>query len=609
MNSTDAIRQAVALMQSRRQAESVALCQKVLALDPGQPDALHLLAIAARDRGDVIGAERLFRQALSGTIRQADILVNFGNFLLAQSREQEARAHLSEAVASAPALMSGWYHLGLLCLKTGDLSEALRCAKRATDIAPRHAPAWELLAAAEQASGAVDAATATCRRGIRHGAPASRLQYCLGQLLRQACDFGEAAEAYEAALKHGHTTPDTFSNLAEAWLEAGNPDKAMAAVDRGVELFPVQAQLHRLRARLHWELQAPGDPLQLLWQSARTHSSNPDLWHTLADLLNRLERRDEARAVLVEARSRGCPDSPELRLLDALALVHIGKDTEATRALEVLDAACPGNSDIKLAFAAHLLATGDPGRAESLCGEVLQATPFDQLALAYIGTAWQLLQDPRERWLLDYQEMVRQVEIAPPTGFATRAQFFEALAELLTSLHHTRAHPIEQTLRSGTQTNGFLFRLKYPLLRQLEQQIRAAVGEVLATFRSDPHHPFWGRRGDGVAFSGAWSVRLTDGGFHTNHMHPAGWISSALYVALPDEVRQVTDQSGCIQFGVPLLDKDLGLAPRRVIKPEVGTLVLFPSYMWHGTIPFHSEQPRMTIAFDLLPEASQARGG
>jgi len=32
-------------------------------------------------------------------------------------------------------------------------------------------------------------------------------------------------------------------------------------------------------------------------------------------------------------------------------------------------------------------------------------------------------------------------------------------------------------------------------------------------------------------------------------------------------------------------------------------LVLFPSYMWHGTIPFHDAQARTTIAFDVVPKA------
>jgi len=40
---------------------------------------------------------------------------------------------------------------------------------------------------------------------------------------------------------------------------------------------------------------------------------------------------------------------------------------------------------------------------------------------------------------------------------------------------------------------------------------------------------------------------------------------------------------------------------RRVVQPRVGRLVLFPSYMWHGTIPFHAPQHRTTIAFDAIP--------
>jgi hypothetical protein len=41
---------------------------------------------------------------------------------------------------------------------------------------------------------------------------------------------------------------------------------------------------------------------------------------------------------------------------------------------------------------------------------------------------------------------------------------------------------------------------------------------------------------------------------------------------------------------------------RCAIKPIPGTLVLFPSYMWHGTVPFHAPASRTTIAFDAVPK-------
>jgi hypothetical protein len=40
---------------------------------------------------------------------------------------------------------------------------------------------------------------------------------------------------------------------------------------------------------------------------------------------------------------------------------------------------------------------------------------------------------------------------------------------------------------------------------------------------------------------------------------------------------------------------------RRAIQPVTGRLVLFPSYMWHGTVPFHDKSARTTIAFDVVP--------
>ncbi|MDA9722210.1 2OG-Fe(II) oxygenase family protein [Luminiphilus sp.] len=123
-------------------------------------------------------------------------------------------------------------------------------------------------------------------------------------------------------------------------------------------------------------------------------------------------------------------------------------------------------------------------------------------------------------------------------------------------------------------------------------------------FPQVPEHPFWSRASpnagpDDIKFSGAWSVRLRSEGFHTNHVHPTGWLSGVLYVSVPYTKNE--ELGGNIQFGAPLDELGTNLKPKRFIEPKVGTLVLFPSYMWHGTIPFHADETRMTIAFDILP--------
>jgi hypothetical protein len=154
-------------------------------------------------------------------------------------------------------------------------------------------------------------------------------------------------------------------------------------------------------------------------------------------------------------------------------------------------------------------------------------------------------------------------------------------------------------VRGGTQTDGPLLSRIDPVIRHLRKAIVGAVESYVAELPpQDERHPLLRqRRGRRVRFSGSWSVRLRSEGHHSNHVHPLGWISSALYVALP---KRAADDSGWLTLGEP--DRKLGvdLPPWRRIEPKPARLALFPSWMWHGTVPF-AEGERLTVAFDVAP--------
>ena len=118
---------------------------------------------------------------------------------------------------------------------------------------------------------------------------------------------------------------------------------------------------------------------------------------------------------------------------------------------------------------------------------------------------------------------------------------------------------------------------------------------------ADPSHPVFRAQPSRIAFSGAWSVRLQAGGSHANHVHPMGWISSAYYIALPAEVADDKRKEGWFTLGEPPFDLRWNDPVRRYIQPREGALVLFPSYFYHGTVPFRSRTARTTIAFDAVP--------
>jgi len=62
-----------------------------------------------------------------------------------------------------------------------------------------------------------------------------------------------------------------------------------------------------------------------------------------------------------------------------------------------------------------------------------------------------------------------------------------------------------------------------------------------------------------------------------------------------------TLEDGVLTFGQPSIITTPALTAEYVVRPRIGMLVLFPSYIWHGTVPFHSAAVRTTIAFDAVP--------
>ena len=191
---------------------------------------------------------------------------------------------------------------------------------------------------------------------------------------------------------------------------------------------------------------------------------------------------------------------------------------------------------------------------------------------------------------------------APP-GFATLNAFLQALAVELEGLHAFQAHPLQQSVRGGTQLHLQRPELGRPLIAALFERIVAAVHKHV-THLGPGRDPLRARNTMRFGLSGAWSVRLRSGGHHADHVHPHGWISSACYIKVPPTVGRgegEQDRAGWLRLGRPGIRTAPPLEAAHFVRPEPGRLVLFPAYMWHGVEPFESDQPRLSVAFDVVP--------
>jgi hypothetical protein len=284
-------------------------------------------------------------------------------------------------------------------------------------------------------------------------------------------------------------------------------------------------------------------------------------------------------------------------------LQESGRYTEALAVARQAVEAQPENVAAAENFVAAALSAGRPHDALPTIERFRAQTPDDQRWITYrADVARQCNEGWFDEWC-DLERMVRVYEIAPPPGYANVADLHAALRPVLETRHRQRSHPLDQSLRNGTQTSRGLLVDPDPVIRALLGAMAEPISAYQAQMPRDTAHPLYSRSTSRAHLVGCWSIRLKRGGFHVNHIHPQGWISSAYYVSVPAEVEDTSMRSGWIKFGEPRFPMPNGEAGR-FVQPRPGMLVLFPSYLWHGTTPIHGDEARLTIAFDAVPSAA-----
>ena len=418
--------------------------------------------------------------------------------------------------------------------------------------------------------------------------------------LRAACRFDEACEAYAEAERLGMKGAQFHANWAAATLEAGRIEQAEDLYRRSLAEDPSLDEARKGLTRLKIEYHGGEDAFAHYERAAQKRPSDPRTWLDWSRALIANRQMAEAGAV-AERGLMANPGTSELKAVKAFVHGMTGNASAALEELDVLLRDQPKESRLRSLITQIAFRAGRPERAAEILELRTANDPRDQLAWAMLALAWRLLGDPRERWLCDYDQLVMVTDVPAPDGSLDPAAYAREIAAVLDPLHMTTSEPGDQSLRGGTQTGGALFARPDPAIQEFRAAVELAAEKAIAQLPDDPAHPFLKRKSPRLGFSGSWSVRLRPGGHHVSHVHPEGWMSSAYYARMPDSDEGARQRhEGWIQFGVPPEHLGLDLPPRRIIEPRAGQLVLFPSYMWHGTIPFHGGD-RLTAAFDYQP--------
>ncbi|MBH9536361.1 2OG-Fe(II) oxygenase family protein [Novosphingopyxis sp. YJ-S2-01] len=562
----------------------------LLRLIPAHPAVLHLAALVAKREGRTSDALKAFRRALALAPDDAQIRGNFANLLGDIQRFDEALGEYEAALQIRPQFLQAHINRAILLNQLNRHEEAKLSLAVIEQLGSSSAAYWSARGAnAQDRQDFVDAENAFGRAAAIDG----RTSRSVLGLARAQLERGrpEAVETYQEALLKSPDDALATLGLANALTASGDFSSAkMTLLDRlsrHNDWFDGRTAL----AELLWE-DGQSEAFDAPFREAIAESpDNAMLHHGLINLLIGLDRHDEA-AEAAERAFSAFPDIKAFQLAEAVSAGASGDCARADRLFTVLELDTP---DRWVHEARHRLRRNDFAKAGDMLQQILQTNPDDIGAWSLLDLVWRMTGDDRHIWLHGQPGLIAtsSIEISD--------EDLAAAKEFLRTLHRTRAHPVGQSVRGGTQTRGVLFAHHDPRIKPLANSIRAAVDEHWAGLPDrDERHPLLKYRSQPWRFRGSWSVRFIDRGFHTSHVHPHGLLSSACYIVAPD----AEDGAGpALEIGRPPADLDLALEPLKTVPAEPRTLTLFPSTLFHGTRPVSAGE-RMTVAFDIISSAT-----
>jgi uncharacterized protein (TIGR02466 family) len=382
----------------------------------------------------------------------------------------------------------------------------------------------------------------------------------LGTILQRQGKLAEAIASYQKGLSINPTDARGHFNLGTALRDKGDLPAAIKAYKKAIELFPNYTDAHN---NLGETLRDFGDMQSAVksYQAALAlNASHPNANYNMAEFLYLAKQFDEAIPYFEHSQL----DDWQARSL--YCLYKAERFAAFKTKLDTISHSARHSSPFISTLATHYAINFGEKTNYNFCKNA-----FDFV----------------------YQQPI--AELAEPNS--------ALLKQLLHDINSADiAERVQGMLTNGKQSAGNLFKRPEASFRALAELIKlefinyknkfaGADCELIKVFPTE------------LEFTSSWYVKMRQGGHLSPHIHEIGWLSGAVYLAMPE----ANGNEGAFEYGThgdnyPIVPpRQLSDFPTAQVMPKVGDIVLFPSSLFHRTIPFTSSAERICIAFDLKP--------
>jgi len=544
--------------------------------------------VVAHKQGKLDEAEKIYRSILELQSKHSDadydldviatVYNNLGYALQHRGDLEAAIDSYQQAVRVKPDFHEALLNLGLVQQISGDFNSAISSYKNAIKIKPDYEEAYYNMGRALQDKGDLEASVECYRVVIEKRPDSADALNALAAALQLNGDLDAAVDTYNQTLKISPSYVEAYNNLALALQAKGNTEASISSCQRALEIKPDYANAYNTLGHAQYDKGDLDAAIESYRSAMRIQPNSADAYNNLGNAFREAGRYEEAIAcfdslnqpMFIEAMERDPTKhlfwfNAKSQVLECLYL------NESYSELEKRLNALAKSDDINRRVAAVSAFVTHQLKLEN-------QHPFCPRPLDFFHVG-------------NLDEYTTDVD-----GF---------IADLLTESDQLNQvwEPQHGVTKFGYQSPNTIFQAG-EASKTLEEILRKEIAAYYTKFSSEDcaFIKFWPREYD----LKGWVARLLKHGHQRSHIHAAGWLSGVVYLKTIDATGS---DEGAIElslhgYDLPVLDDTY---PRKVHRPKRGEIILFPSSVFHGTIPFKEDTERTVIAFDLLPSSLSDR--
>ena len=597
---------------------------KALDLNPDDYEVIKDLGNTYQALGEIETAKNYYLKAIEINSSYAPALTNLGNLELNSGNTQQAIPLLIKATESDPSLAPAWSNLANGHVQLGQTKEAEMACRKAIELNPNLFKSHFLLANILTSQNKLQEAEIASRKAIKLKPNLFNYHFLLSNILIAQKRLQEAEQPLRKTIELKPDFGEAYLNLGAILKGQGKLNQSENIIRKAIEFNPNNFNSYMLQANILLDQKKLNKSILYMQKAIELEPDNAEAHAKLGIIFRDLGKSKEAELSLRKAIGLNPDFAMAYRDLASI-LMESGKTIESMKYLEKAFKLYPESEKISynIAYTYYLqneynsairyLVNKKSIQCQTLyLGCLLGMDKIDEFYQVYNDLKNNKISNPAIGALVDHVNEIYDNKIESTFCNSTieyvlidkvTEDYFsdESINEVINYLKsNEKKVKYQSLLTNGSQSSGNLFKLDYPFIKKLRTVIEHKIDIYKKRFIDSKEGLIenWPKDYD----LNAWAVVMRKGGFLKPHNHTYGWISGSFYIKMPKLENKSNDGDLAFTYKDPNLPSKNKKFKTFIQKIETRDIIIFPSSLFHYTIPFDSEEERICFVFDLIPK-------